>query len=243
MDSAMPQPKGRTLFEIENLRKDYPMGEVTVHALRGVSLQIYSGEFLVILGPSGSGKSTLLNIIGGLDAPSGGRVRFKGQNLTTYNDAQRTQYRRRNIGFVFQFYNLMPNLTAEENVELATEIAPDPMPAREALGLVGLQERRTHFPSQLSGGEQQRVAIARAVAKRPEVLLCDEPTGALDISTGKLVLRVLADINKRLGATLIIITHNAVIGEMADRVVRMADGTARDIIVHATRRSVEELQW
>ncbi len=243
MASAMPQPNGRTLFEIEDLRKDYPMGEVTVRALRGVSLDIFSGEFLVILGPSGSGKSTLLNIIGGLDAPSGGRVRFKGKDLTVYNDAQRTQYRRRNIGFVFQFYNLMPNLTAEENVELATEIAPDPMPAREALGLVGLEERRTHFPSQLSGGEQQRVAIARAVAKRPEVLLCDEPTGALDISTGKIVLRVLADINARLGATLIVITHNAVIGEMADRVVRMADGTARDIVAHPARKSVEELQW
>lgn len=243
MDSAMRQPNSHTLFEIRDLRKDYPMGEVTVRALRGVSFDIFSGEFLVILGPSGSGKSTLLNIIGGLDAPSGGQVLFKGTDLSTCNDAQRTQYRRRNIGFVFQFYNLMPNLTAEENVELATEIAPNPMPAREALGLVGLEERRTHFPSQLSGGEQQRVAIARAVAKRPEVLLCDEPTGALDISTGKIVLRVLADINARLGATLIVITHNVVIGEMADRVVRMADGTAREIVAHPVRKSVEELQW
>lgn len=219
------------------------MGEITVSALRGVSLDIVPGEFLVILGPSGSGKSTLLNIIGGLDAPSGGRVIFKDSDLTAYTDGQRTQYRRRNIGFVFQFYNLMPNLTAEENVELATEIALDPMPAREALALVGLDERRDHFPSQLSGGEQQRVAIARAVAKRPEVLLCDEPTGALDISTGKMVLKALADINTRLGATLIVITHNATIGGMADRVVRMADGTVRDVVVNATRKAAEDLLW
>lgn len=219
------------------------MGEITVSALRGVSLDIVPGEFLVILGPSGSGKSTLLNIIGGLDAPSGGCVIFKDSDLTAYTDGQRTQYRRRNIGFVFQFYNLMPNLTAEENVELATEIALDPMPAREALALVGLDERRDHFPSQLSGGEQQRVAIARAVAKRPEVLLCDEPTGALDISTGKMVLKALADINTRLGATLIVITHNATIGGMADRVVRMADGTVREVVVNATRKAAEELLW
>jgi putative ABC transport system ATP-binding protein len=234
---------GGVLFEMKDLRKDYQMGEVTVAALRGVSLEIFEGEFLVILGPSGSGKSTLLNIIGGLDAPTAGQVLFRGENLTAYSDVQRTRYRRRHIGFIFQFYNLMPNLTTEENVELATEISTDPMPAREALRLVELDERRTHFPSQLSGGEQQRVAIARAVAKRPEVLLCDEPTGALDISTGKVVLKVLSDINRQLGAALVVITHNAVIGELADRVVRMADGNVREIRINTTRKEAYELDW
>lgn len=242
-DTAGPNGADNALFELDKVCKNYQMGEVTVAALRGVSLPIYEGEFLVILGPSGSGKSTLLNIIGGLDAPSGGKVRFRGEDLETYSDAQRTFYRRRHIGFVFQFYNLMPNLTAEENVELATEISPDPMPAAEALRIVQLGERRNHFPSQLSGGEQQRVAIARAVAKRPEVLLCDEPTGALDIATGKVVLNALAGINRQIRTTLVVITHNAVIGELADRVVRMADGNVRDIIVNETRKSVADLDW
>lgn len=235
--------KRDVVFRVRELRKDYRMGEVTVSALRGVTLDVAAGEFLVILGPSGSGKSTLLNIIGGLDAPSAGEVYFRDEVLTNYTDAQRTRYRRSRIGFVFQFYNLMPNLTAEENVALATEIAPDPMDPVEALRLVGLEARRTHFPSQMSGGEQQRVAIARAVAKRPEILLCDEPTGALDFSTGKVILEALSDINVRLGATLIIITHNAAIGGMGDRVIRMSDGHVRDILVNARRRSPEELEW
>ncbi|MBP8128441.1 MAG: ABC transporter ATP-binding protein [Candidatus Hydrogenedentes bacterium] len=235
--------KRDVVFRVRELRKDYRMGEVTVSALRGVTLDVAAGEFLVILGPSGSGKSTLLNIIGGLDAPSAGEVYFRDEVLTNYTDAQRTRYRRSRIGFVFQFYNLMPNLTAEENVALATEIAPDPMDPVEALRLVGLEARRTHFPSQMSGGEQQRVAIARAVAKRPEILLCDEPTGALDFSTGKVVLEALSDINVCLGATLIIITHNAAIGGMGDRVIRMSDGHVRDILVNARRKSPEELEW
>lgn len=231
------------LFDLYDVTKDYQMGEVTVSALRGVSLSIYVGEFLVILGPSGSGKSTLLNIIGGLDAPTAGRVLYRDDDLARYNESQRTQYRRHRIGFVFQFYNLMPNLTAEENVELATEISPDPMPPAEALRLVRLDERLTHFPAQLSGGEQQRVAIARAVAKRPEILLCDEPTGALDIATGKVVLEVLDDINRDMRTSLIVITHNASIGALADRVVHMRDGRIRDITENPTRRSVDELEW
>ncbi|MEA3366026.1 MAG: ABC transporter ATP-binding protein [Candidatus Hydrogenedentes bacterium] len=203
------------IFRVENLKKDYPMGEVTVHALRDVALDVFPGEFLVILGPSGSGKSTLLNIIGGIDSPTDGRVFFKDEELTGYSEAQLTKYRRRHIGFVFQFYNLMPNLTAQENVEMATEISPDPMDSREALRLVGLEERRDHFPSQLSGGEQQRVAIARAVAKQPEILLCDEPTGALDFETGKVVLEILQRINDETNSTVVVITHNAAIGKRA----------------------------
>jgi putative ABC transport system ATP-binding protein len=236
-------PSGERLFSLRDVRKEYHMGEVVVPALRGATLDIEQGEFLVILGPSGSGKSTLLNIVGGLDAPTSGAVLFRGEDLAQYNEAQRTQYRRRHIGFVFQFYNLMPNLTAEENVELATEISPDPMAAAEALDLVRLGERRSHFPSQLSGGEQQRVAIARAVAKRPEILLCDEPTGALDIATGQVVLKALNEINHRIGTTLIVITHNASIADLADRVIQMRDGHVHDIHVNATRKTVEELAW
>ena len=232
-----------SIFRLRGLEKDYRMGEVTVSALRGVSMDIRAGEFLVILGPSGSGKSTLLNIVGGLDSPTGGEVFFRDADLAGYSEAQRTRYRRLHIGFVFQFYNLMPNLTAEENVELATEISPDPLPPAEALEMVRLGERRGHFPSQLSGGEQQRVAIARAVAKRPEILLCDEPTGALDISTGKVVLQVLDDINRRFHTTVIVITHNVSIGAMADRVVRMADGQVRDIVENPRRQGADELDW
>ena len=235
--------KKNAVFRVRDVTKVYTMGEVTVHALRGVTLDITEGEFIVILGPSGSGKSTLLNIIGGLDAPTGGEVYFRDEVLTKYNDAQRTQYRRGNIGFVFQFYNLMPNLTASENVSLATEISPHPMNPNDALDIVDLGHRHDHFPSQLSGGEQQRVAIARAVAKRPEILLCDEPTGALDFSTGKVVLEALAQINRELGTTLIVITHNAAIGGMADRVVRMRDGHVHGIEEHTERQHVDELAW
>lgn len=238
-----PEGAGDILFSLEGVCKEYHMGEVVVPALRGATLTIDRGEFLVILGPSGSGKSTLLNIIGGLDAPTRGSVMFRGEDLARFNESQRTQYRRRHIGFVFQFYNLMPNLTAEENVELATEISTDPMPAREALDLVQLGARRTHFPSQLSGGEQQRVAIARAVAKRPEILLCDEPTGALDIATGKVVLGALGEINARIQTTLIVITHNAAIAELADRVIQMRDGHVHTIERNSVRKTVDDLVW
>lgn len=240
---SAPATSRTTLFSLIDVCKEYHMGEITVPALRGATLTIDRGEFLVILGPSGSGKSTLLNIIGGLDAPTRGEIQFGGDDLALYNEAQRTQYRRKHIGFVFQFYNLMPNLTAEENVELATEISADPMPAREALELVQLGGRMTHFPSQLSGGEQQRVAIARAVAKRPEILLCDEPTGALDIATGKVVLGALNEINERIQTTLIVITHNAAIAELADRVIHMRDGHVQAIETNSGRKNVDELVW
>lgn len=232
-----------SLFELRGLRKDYHMGEVVVQALRGVDLSVPEGEFLVILGPSGSGKSTLLNILGGLDAPTGGQVIFRGTDMSGHSEAQRTRYRRHNIGFIFQFYNLMPNLTTEENVALAVDIADNPIPPREALDLVQLGPRRDHFPSQLSGGEQQRVAIARAIAKRPDVLLCDEPTGALDVATGKIVLDALVNIQKTMGTSLIVITHNADIGKLADRVVRMQDGHVRDVEVNEHPMSVDDIQW
>ncbi len=231
------------LFAFNGVTKNYQMGEVTVAALRGATLNIYEREFVALLGPSGSGKSTLLNILGGLDTASGGEVLFRGEALSDFSEGQRTRYRRENIGFVFQFYNLMPNLTAKENIELATELSKDPMDPAEALALVGLEARGDHFPSQLSGGEQQRVAIARAVAKRPDVLLCDEPTGALDISTGKVVLEALSGINERLGAALIVITHNAAIGGMAHRVVRLKDGKIRDIIENTDRQTADALDW
>lgn len=235
--------RGTAIFRVASVKKEYRMGEVTVAALRDVSLEIYAGEFLVILGHSGSGKSTLLNIIGGIDTPTGGSVYFEDDNLSNYAESQLTSYRRNHIGFVFQFYNLIPNLTAEENVEMATEISPDPLPAAETLKLVGLYERRGHFPAQLSGGEQQRVAIARALAKQPKILLCDEPTGALDFSTGKIVLDALDDINRKTGTTVVVITHNAVIAEMGHRVVRLADGLVRDITTNAHRKTADELEW
>jgi len=200
-------------------------------------------EFLVVVGPSGSGKSTLLNIMGGMDRPTRGEVFFRDEQLSAYTDRQLTYYRRDHVGFVFQFYNLMPNLTAEENVALATETAAHPIAPAEALDWVGLAERAGHFPSQLSGGEQQRVAIARAIAKRPEILLCDEPTGALDISTGKVVLKALAAIHHELDTTVIVITHNQAIGRIADRVVRMADGQVREVIENAGRASPDEVDW
>jgi putative ABC transport system ATP-binding protein len=212
------------VFQARALTKTYRMGEAKVHALRGVDLEIRAGEFIVLLGPSGSGKSTLLNILGGLDTPTTGDVRFLEHQLTGADEAELTRYRREHVGFVFQFYNLIPSLTARENVALVTDIAAAPMPAHEALDWVGLGERLDHFPSQLSGGEQQRVAIARAIAKRPQVLLCDEPTGALDYETGKLVLEVIAKINLELGTTALVITHNAAISGMADRVLRLGNG-------------------
>ena len=234
---------GHAAFKTHALTKTYGEGVAAVHALRGVDLTIPAGEFVVLLGPSGSGKSTLLNILGGLDSASTGQAFFGEQELTAMTSRQLTRYRRDHVGFVFQFYNLMPSLTAEENVELVTEIARDPMPAAEALSLVGLTERVTHFPSQLSGGEQQRVAIARAVAKRPTVLLCDEPTGALDSTTGREVLRVLRDVNEQLGTTVLIVTHAAATGGMADRVIRFADGAIREVEVNATKLAPEEIHW
>jgi putative ABC transport system ATP-binding protein len=231
------------VIRARDLSKVYVMGEVEVHALRGVDLDLFEGEFVVMLGASGSGKSTLLNILGGLDVPSSGHVWFRGEELTTANERRLTQYRRDHVGFVFQFYNLIPSLTARENVALVTDIATDPMDPAEALELVGLAARIDHFPAQLSGGEQQRVAIARAIAKRPEVLLCDEPTGALDYKTGKLVLDVIARVNHELGTTTAVITHNAAIAQMADRVVSLADGQVTKIHTNHTRLAPSELSW
>jgi putative ABC transport system ATP-binding protein len=219
------------------------MGEVNVHALRGVDLDLHSGELVVLLGPSGSGKSTLLNILGGLDVPTGGHVLYRGRDLVHATEAELTLYRRIHVGFVFQFYNLIPSLTARENVALVTEIVPSPMAPEEALGLVGLGERLDHFPAQLSGGEQQRVAIARAIAKRPAVLLCDEPTGALDFTTGVLVLEALAHVNRELHTTTALITHNAAIAGMADRVIRLSDGRIVATLVNREKRSPRELEW
>src|SRR5512134_170913 len=246
MQAVVPQPVGGSdpaVFRARGLTKIYRMGEVEVHALRAVDLDLERGEFVVILGPSGSGKSTLLNILGGLDPPTSGAVRFLDHDLTAAGERELTRYRREHIGFVFQFYNLIPSLTARENVELVTEIARSPMPADEALRLVGLGDRLDHFPAQLSGGEQQRVAIARAVAKRPEVLLCDEPTGALDVETGKLVLAALAKVNRELGTTVAVITHNVAIARMADRVLRMHSGQIGAIERNAVRADPAELEW
>jgi putative ABC transport system ATP-binding protein len=219
------------------------MGEVEVHALRGVDLDIGERELIVILGPSGSGKSTLLNILGGLDLPTSGTISYKGDELTAYTDAHLTRYRRQHVGFVFQFYNLIPSLTARENVALVTEIASDPMDPVESLALVGLSHRLDNFPSQLSGGEQQRVAIARAVAKQPDVLLCDEPTGALDVHTGVVVLEALERVNREVGTTIAVITHNAVIGRMADRVIHISDGHVAKIDVNSGRTPAREFEW
>ena len=231
------------VFEIHHVSKTYRMGEVDVRALEDVSLDIHAGELLVLLGPSGSGKSTLLNILGGLDVPTSGTVRFRDHDLTSADADALTGFRRDHVGFVFQFYNLIPSLTARENVQLVTDIAPDPMPAHEALRLVGLGERLDHFPSQLSGGEQQRVAVARAVAKRPDVLLCDEPTGALDFASGRLVLEVIEQVNRELGTTTAVITHNAGIADMADRVLRMGSGRLLDERRNAHKRAPGELEW
>lgn len=230
-------------FRIAGLRKVYGEGDTAVQALRGLDLLVPRGEFIVLLGPSGSGKSTLLNIVGGLDRASGGSVRFGEEEITALDDDELTEYRRRNVGFVFQFYNLISSLTARENVQLVTDIADDPMAADEALALVGLEDRAHHFPAQLSGGEQQRVAIARAIAKRPAIMLCDEPTGALDSVTGIRVLRALLDVNARIGTTMLVVTHNVSVGQLAHRILRFADGRIGEQRVNAERRAPEEISW
>jgi putative ABC transport system ATP-binding protein len=235
--------QGEVTFSGSELCKTYRTGETEVHALRGVDLAIPAGEILVLLGPSGSGKSTLLNIVGGLDRPTSGSLRYRDVDLTALSERELTRFRRANVGFVFQFYNLIPSLTAEENVRLVTDIADHPLPASEALELVGLADRRDHYPAQLSGGEQQRVAVARAVAKQPGVLLCDEPTGALDSATGVRVLATLADANRTLGTTLVIITHNAGIAAMADRVLHFLDGQIAREVVNPEPIEPKDITW
>lgn len=231
------------IFRTQDVTKVYDTGEVKVYALAGVSLELFSGELTVLLGPSGSGKSTLLNILGGLDHATDGRVWFRDLELTDLPDRGLTKYRRDHVGFVFQFYNLVPSLSARENVQLVTDIAPSPMPAAEALGLVGLSHRMDHFPSEMSGGEQQRVAIARAIAKRPEILLCDEPTGALDSTTGVQVLEALQNINEQFGTTTVVITHNAEIRKMAHRVIQFQDGKISTVTMNDDRLSPSEIVW
>ena len=231
------------VFHVHGVSKVYRMGDVEVHALRGVELDLYMGELVVLLGASGSGKSTLLNILGGLDVPTSGEVYYLDHKLTGATVEELTRFRREHVGFVFQFYNLIPSLTAVENVSLVTEIAERPLDPVEALHLVGLGERLHHFPAQMSGGEQQRVAIARAVAKRPDVLLCDEPTGSLDYATGKVVLEVLARVNRELGTTTALITHNAAIAGMADRLIRMSSGRIVEVKRNSTKVSPAELAW
>ena len=239
----MVTSNGERVFEARGVTKIYHMGEVQVHALRGVDLDLYARELVVLLGPSGSGKSTLLNILGGLDTATSGQVLYQGRDLTRAADRELTEYRRHHVGFVFQFYNLIPSLTARENVAIVTELARDPMSPAAALELVGLGDRLDHFPAQLSGGEQQRVAIARAIAKRPAVLLCDEPTGALDSETGVVVLAALERVNRELGTTTAIITHNTAQSQIAERVVHLRDGQITQIERVAQRRRAEELEW
>lgn len=231
------------VFHMHNVTKVYQMGEVQVQALRGITLDLYEGNFTVLLGASGSGKSTLLNILGGLDAPTSGTVRYMDHDLAVYKDSLLTRYRREHVGFVFQFYNLIPSLTARENVALVTEISTHPLAPEEALRLVGLGERLDHFPAQMSGGEQQRVAIARAIAKRPDVLLCDEPTGALDVKTGIVVLGAIERVNRELGTTTVVITHNVDIAEMADRVIRLSDGRIVSDEKNLDKKTPAELAW
>jgi len=233
----------QAVLHVHDIAKVYRLGEVEVHALRKVALDLFAGEFVVLLGASGSGKSTLLNILGGLDTPTRGEVRYRDHILTQASDRELTLYRREHVGFVFQFFNLLPSLTALENVELVTEIAENPLPAREVLERVGLADRLNHFPAQLSGGEQQRVAIARALAKRPDILLCDEPTGSLDYTTGKKVLQVLERANRELGTLTVVITHNAAIAGMADRVIRISSGEILEVRTNAERLSPSELSW
>lgn len=235
--------ESEVVFETHDITKVYHMGEVSVHALRGIDVQLFEGEFVVLLGRSGSGKSTLLNILGGLDVPSSGEVIYRGRHMAEFNENELTRYRREHVGFVFQFYNLIPSLTARENVALVTEIARDPMKPEDALALVDLEKRLDHFPSQMSGGEQQRVAIARAIAKRPDVLLCDEPTGALDLNTGVKVLEALQSVNRELGTTTAVITHNAVISDMAHRVISLSDGQIESVKKNQSRRAASELEW
>jgi len=231
------------LFKLENVTKEYKMGEVSVVALKEAAFEIPKGELVVVLGPSGSGKSTLLNIMGGMDTPTSGQVYFGGEEISCYTEKQLTIFRRSRIGFVFQFYNLMPNLTAKENVELATEISQNPLNIDDVLKKVGLAERSEHFPGQMSGGEQQRVAIARAVAKNPDVLLCDEPTGALDYSTGVKVLALLHEINRETGKNVIIITHNQPIAQMADRILKMRSGQVVEILENKNPADPESIEW
>lgn len=235
--------QSETVFEAHGLTKIYQVGETEVQALRGVDLELYRHELVVLLGASGSGKSTLLNILGGLDLPTTGQVLYGGNDLVKATERQLTAYRRYHVGFVFQFYNLIPSLTARENVAVVTEIARDPMPPEEALNIVQLGDRMDHFPAQLSGGEQQRVAIARAIAKRPGVLLCDEPTGALDSSTGIVVLEALERVNRELGTMTVVITHNAVIGAMADRIIHFSDGRIAGIDQNSEKVSPRDLHW
>lgn len=231
------------VFRVRGLTKTYGSGTTEVHALAGVDLDLYEGELVVLLGPSGSGKTTLLNNLGGLDVPTTGELWYRDTDLTTADEDQLTRFRRESVGFVFQFYNLIPSLTARENVALITEIARDPMPAESALELVHLGARLDHFPAQLSGGEQQRVAIARAIAKRPEVLLCDEPTGALDVRTGIVVLEAIERVNRELGTLTVIITHNAIMAEMADRVIHFSDGRVHHVRENVTRAPASSLNW
>jgi putative ABC transport system ATP-binding protein len=241
--AAGTQVSSNIVFQVSGLTKVYDMGEVKVQALRGIDLELFAGELIVLLGPSGSGKSTLLNILGGLDTATSGRVAYCGKDLTSATEQELTEYRRYHIGFVFQFYNLIPSLTARENVSVVTEIAKNPMPPEDALALVGLSERLDHFPSQLSGGEQQRIAIARAISKNPEVLLCDEPTGALDLKTGIVVLEALERVNRELGTATAIITHNVDIAAMADRVVHLSNGLISQITQNAVKKPPRELRW
>lgn len=241
--SSRAQNPRPVVFNASGIGKTYTMGEVQVHALSGVDIELKEGEFIVLLGASGSGKSTLLNILGGLDTPTAGRVIFRGRDISAMSEKELTFFRRDHIGFVFQFYNLMPSLTAEENISLVTELARDAMTAQEAMHLVGLEGRLHHFPAQLSGGEQQRVAIARAIAKKSDVLLCDEPTGALDFKTGRLVLEAISEVNRRLGTTTVVITHNAAIAGMADRVIEMRDGRIVSDRKNKKRQSIAELSW
>lgn len=244
MSAPSIQPEARkAIFEARDITRVYRMGEVDVIALRGTSVKLFEGEFVVLVGPSGSGKSTLLNILGALDVPTSGQVFFREDELTAMTDAQLTRFRRNHVGFVFQFYNLIPSLTAEENVALVTEICEHPMKPADALDMVGLKARRNHFPSQMSGGEQQRVAIARAIAKQPGVLLCDEPTGALDVTTGVLVLEVIERVNRELGTTTAVITHNAAIAAMADRVISMSDGRIADERTNDQKKQPREIEW
>jgi len=237
-------PAGRrVLLRLDGVGRTYQMGEVSVEVLRGINMEIYDGEILAVVGPSGSGKSTILNIVGGLDQPSVGRVIYQGRDITGASSAELTHYRREEIGFVFQFYNLVPNLTARENVLVSAELSENPLDVDEVLGMVGLSERLHHFPSQLSGGEQQRVAIARAVAKNPRLLLCDEPTGALDFETGKQMLRLLVNLNRELQKTIVVITHNSALAEVADRVIHLRSGQITEETVNDAPKEPEDITW
>ena len=243
MTATPDETNSKALLRLEDVDKTFQMGEVAVLALRDISLEIVEGEMLVMVGPSGSGKSTILNIVGGLDTVTAGRVWYRDREMTAFTSAELTRYRRDTVGFIFQFYNLVPNLTARENVMVSTEISHDPLDVTEALKLVELEDRVDHFPSQLSGGEQQRVAIARALAKNPTLLLCDEPTGALDFTTGKRVLRLLIDLKEKLGKTIVLITHNGAIAPVADRVIRLRSGQVVDVQTNAQPLPPEEITW